>query len=232
MVNTKTPRRPGRKAQARSTTPAAAAPPPSPAGSQPPWTRARFVLAAHELRQLPDDAGREVAFAGRSNAGKSSALNAITGVSGLARISKTPGRTQQLVVFELDATRRLIDLPGYGYAEVPVRLREHWGQTLTQYFETRASLAGLVIAMDVRHPLTAYDEQMLGFAALRGMPVHVLLTKADKLGRGAGGIVRRKVAAALEERGALASVQLFSAPERMGVDEARGVVAGWLAETP
>ncbi len=232
MVKTKPLRRPGHEALIGSAPRATAVPPtPATASSQPPWTRARFVVAAHQLQQLPDDAGREVAFAGRSNAGKSSALNAITGVSRLARISKTPGRTQQLIVFELDASRRLIDLPGYGYADVPLRLREHWGETLTRYFQTRASLAGLIIAMDVRHPLSPYDEQMLGLAAQRGLAVHVLLTKADKLGRGAGANVRRKVAATLAERGVTASVQLFSAPARIGVDEARAVVAGWLAET-
>lgn len=199
-----------------------------PARDGPPWSRARFVLAAHALHQLPADAGREVAFAGRSNAGKSSALNAITGVSGLARISRTPGRTQQLVVFALDAGRRLIDLPGYGYAAVPLPLRAHWGQTLSAYFRSRSALAGLVLAMDVRHPLGNYDAQMLELAAGRGLPVLVLLTKADKLGRGAAEGARRRVAAALAGRSPAIAVQLFSAPARTGVDAARAVLAGWL----
>lgn len=198
-------------------------------GASPAWARAAFLLAAHRLDQLPPDEGAEVAFAGRSNAGKSSAINALTGQAGLARISKTPGRTQQLVVFTLDARRRLVDLPGYGYAEVPEALRAHWGATLARYFLERASLRGLLIAMDIRHPLRDYDLMMLDLAGRRGLPVHVLLTKADKLGRGQGSQALAAVRRALAERPGEAGVQLFSSVTGDGVPAARGVVAGWLA---
>jgi len=194
------------------------------------WEAAAFITAAHRQAQLPPDEGAEVAIAGRSNAGKSSALNAITGKAALARVSKTPGRTQQLVVFELAPGRRLVDLPGYGYAAVPTALREHWGTELRRYFETRASLRGLLMAMDIRHPLRDGDRAMIALAAARGLPVHVLLTKADKLGRGAAGTQLAAVRKALfEMAGGLATVQLFSSPKRIGVDEARRRILDWLA---
>jgi GTP-binding protein len=195
----------------------------------PAWAQAEFVLAAHRLDQMSVDSGAEVAFAGRSNAGKSSAINAITGQPKLARISKTPGRTQQLVVFAFDPHRRLVDLPGYGYAEVPAALRAHWGQMLTQYFTQREALRGLLIAMDVRHPMRDYDEQMLQLAAMRRMPVHVLLTKADKLGRGAGATALAATRKALAAQPGEVSVQLFSAINGDGVDAARSVIARWLS---
>ncbi len=195
----------------------------------PAWSSARFVLAAHELRQLPADSGREIAFAGRSNAGKSSAINAITGVSALARISKTPGRTQQLVVFALTDDKRLVDLPGYGYAKVPMALREHWGKTLENYFRSRESLYGLLLAMDIRHPMTEFDRAMIGFATSHGRACHVLLTKADKLKRGQQLNTFRAVTRELEAYGDRCTVQLFSSPERTGVDQARGIIAAWLA---
>lgn len=200
-------------------------------GQGAPWPAAVFVTAAHRLVQLPPDEGAEVAVAGRSNAGKSSALNAITGKAALARVSKTPGRTQQLVVFDLEPGRRLVDLPGYGYAAVPVTLREHWGTELRRYFETRAALRGLVIAMDIRHPLRDGDRAMIALAAARGLPVHVLLTKADKLGRGAASAQLAAVRKGLfEMAGDLATVQLFSSPKRTGVDEARRRIIDWLAD--
>ncbi len=196
-----------------------------------PWPAAAFVTAAHRLVQLPPDEGTEVAVAGRSNAGKSSALNAITGKAALARVSKTPGRTQQLVVFELEPGRRLVDLPGYGYAAVPTTLREHWGTELRRYFETRAALRGLVIAMDIRHPLRDGDRAMIALAAARGLPIHVLLTKADKLGRGAAGTQLAAVRKGLTDLvGGLATVQLFSSPKRTGLDEARRRIVDWLAD--
>ena len=186
---------------------------------------AQFTTAAHELRQLPADCGAEVAFAGRSNAGKSSAINALTGNAKLARTSKTPGRTQQLVIFALDADRRLVDLPGYGYAQVPEDLRAHWRRVLDQYFRERQALRGLVLAMDSRHPLTAFDTMMLEFCASRVLPCHVLLTKADKLSRSQGATTLRLVRAALPEG---SSAQLFSAHAKTGLDEARAVVLRWL----
>ena len=207
-----------------------------------PFVRATYRLAAHEPRQLPPDLGREVAFAGRSNAGKSSALNALCQQNALARVSKTPGRTQQLVFFDVaapvppgapppapEAARWLVDLPGYGYAKVPHDLQAHWQAFIERYFETRQALRGLVVVMDIRHPLKDYDRQMLGYAVRRGLPAHALLTKADKLGRGAQGntllAVRRELAAAW---GDTVSVQAFSGESRQGVEELRAVVAGWL----
>ncbi|WP_240097333.1 ribosome biogenesis GTP-binding protein YihA/YsxC [Thermomonas flagellata] len=196
-----------------------------------PFVAARYLLAAHTARQLPADGGREVAFAGRSNAGKSSALNALCRQRALARVSKTPGRTQQLVYFELPAhpQRFLVDLPGYGYAKVPQALQAHWQAFIAAYFAQRQALAGLVVVMDIRHPLKDYDRQMLGYARQRGLPAHVLLTKADKLGRGAASAAVAAVRRALaEDAGAEVGVQAFSAETRDGVDALRAVVAGWL----
>jgi len=196
-----------------------------------PLARARYLLAAHNPRQLPPDGGFEVAFAGRSNAGKSSALNAICQQNALARVSKTPGRTQQLVYFEIPPTtdRFLVDLPGYGYAKVPKDLQAHWQAFIDGYFRTREALRGLVVVMDIRHPLKDYDRQMLGYAVSRGLPAHAILTKADKLGRGAQGnallAVRKEMKA---EYGDAVSVQLFSGESKQGVDEARAVIGGWL----
>ena len=195
-----------------------------------PLNPAQYLLSAHTTRQLPADGGTEVAFAGRSNAGKSSALNALTHRNGLARVSKTPGRTQQLVFFQVQPERYLVDLPGYGYAKVPQELQAHWQAFIDQYFRTREALRGLVVVMDIRHPLKDYDLQMLGYAARRGLPAHALLTKADKLSRGAAGntvqAVRRQLAAQYADS---IGVQAFSAESKAGVDELRAVVAGWLA---
>ena len=205
-----------------------------------PLARARYLLAAHTPRQLPPDGGAEVAFAGRSNAGKSSALNALVGQNALARVSKTPGRTQQLVFFDVTRpgvdreaqpaeARYLVDLPGYGYAKVPQDLQAHWQAFLDGYFGSRMALRGLVVVMDIRHPLKEYDRQMLGYAVRRGLPAHALLTKADKLSRGATAntvqAVRRDLGNAF---GDSVSVQAFSGESKQGVDEARAVVSGWL----
>ena len=197
-----------------------------------PFARASYLLAAHNARQLPDDVGAEVAFAGRSNAGKSTALNALCGQNALARVSRTPGRTQQLVYFGLPphAQRHLVDLPGYGYAKVPQELQQHWQAFIADYFETRAALRGLVVVMDVRHPLKDYDRQMLGYAVRRGLPAHALLTKADKLGRGAAGnallAVQRDLSGPF---GDTVGVQLFSGESKQGVEQLRDVVAAWLS---
>jgi GTP-binding protein len=196
-----------------------------------PLARAQYMLAAHNPRQLPPDDGFEVAFAGRSNAGKSSALNALCQQNALARVSKTPGRTQQLVFFDLPphTGRYLVDLPGYGYAKVPRELQAHWQAFLDKYFQARQALRGLVVVMDIRHPLKDYDRHMLGYAANRGLPAHVLLTKADKLSRGAAGstlqTVRRDLATTY---GDTVGVQTFSGESKLGVDEARKVICGWL----
>lgn len=196
-----------------------------------PLARAKYLLAAHNFRQLPPDGGFEVAFAGRSNAGKSSALNALCQQNALARVSKTPGRTQQLVFFDIPphTDKYLVDLPGYGYAKVPHDLQAHWQAFLDGYFSTRDALKGLVVVMDIRHPLKDYDRQMLGYAVTRGLPAHALLTKADKLGRGQQAqtlqAVRKELSSAF---GDTVSVQTFSGESKQGVDEARAVVGGWL----
>ncbi len=196
-----------------------------------PLIRAQYLLSAHTPQQLPPDGGFEVAFAGRSNAGKSSALNAICQQNALARVSKTPGRTQQLVFFNIPPTtdRFLVDLPGYGYAKVPKDLQAHWQAFLDRYFRTREALKGLVVVMDIRHPLKEYDKQMLGYAVSRGLPAHAILTKADKLSRGAQGTALLEVRKLLQaEHGEAVSVQLFSGESKLGVDVARGVIGGWL----
>ena len=194
-----------------------------------PLNPAQYLLSAHTTRQLPADGGTEVAFAGRSNAGKSSALNALTHRNGLARVSKTPGRTQQLVFFQVQPERYLVDLPGYGYAKVPQELQAHWQAFIDQYFRTREALRGLVVVMDIRHPLKDYDRQMLGYAVQRGLPAHALLTKADKLGRGQQAQALQAVKKELfSSFGDTVGVQTFSVESKQGVEEARAVVAGWL----
>lgn len=194
-----------------------------------PLNAAHYLLSAHNFRQLPPDDGLEVAFAGRSNAGKSSALNALAGHNALARVSKTPGRTQQLVYFEIKPQKLLVDLPGYGYAKVPQELQAHWQAFIADYFARREALKGLVVVMDIRHPLKDYDKQMLGYAVQRGIPAHALLTKADKLGRGQQANALREVKKELfSAYGDTVGLQAFSAESKQGVEEARVVVAGWL----
>ncbi len=188
------------------------------------YRQATYFLSAHNISQLPKDKGIEVAFAGRSNAGKSSAINVITEQRALARTSKTPGRTQQINFFQLDEERYLIDLPGYGFAKVPLSIKEHWQKTLERYLHTRKCLRGLILMMDVRHPLTEFDQQMLNWCELSNMPVHILLTKADKLSRGKGGAVLQQVRQQLSGE---TSIQLFSALKRMGIEEARLRLDQW-----
>ncbi|MBT8046899.1 MAG: YihA family ribosome biogenesis GTP-binding protein [Xanthomonadales bacterium] len=181
-----------------------------------PYRSATYVVSAHELRQLPPDKGIEVAFAGRSNAGKSSAINTLTDQKALARTSKTPGRTQQIVIFDIDSERRIADLPGYGYAKVPEKLRAHWRHVMQQYFQQRRSLRGVILVMDIRHPMRPFDEQMLEWCSASGVPCHVLLTKADKLKRGPAQSTLYQVRKYLP---AGASVQVFSSKSRDGLDE-------------
>jgi len=191
--------------------------------------QAKFLTSVPTASLAPPDDGAEVAFAGRSNAGKSSALNAITEQRSLARTSKTPGRTQQINFFAVGEDARLVDLPGYGYAKVPQAMKEKWQRNLAEYLQVRQSLRGLILLMDCRHPLTDYDQEMLLWAAEADLPVHILLTKSDKLKRGPASnsllAVRRK----LPEFHPGASVQLFSALKKSGLDEARQVIADWLA---
>lgn len=183
------------------------------------YQRARFLTAAARLDQAPPDSGREVAFAGRSNAGKSSAINALCHQRQLARTSKTPGRTQQLVFFALDDERRLVDLPGYGYARVSEAVKREWQGVMADYLEGRQSLAGLVVLMDVRHPLTEFDLQLLDWNRRRaGVPMLLLLTKADKLKRGAALAQLRLVERAVARDAGRVSAILFSAHAREGID--------------
>lgn len=190
------------------------------------YRNATFILSAAKLGQCPADVGVEVAFAGRSNAGKSSAINAICDHNKLARASKTPGRTQQINFFALAEDKRLVDLPGYGFARVPLEVRAQWTRLVENYLGKRRSLAGIVLLMDVRHPLKDQDRDLIGWAAALGIPLHVLLTKSDKLSRGPGKstllAVRRELASI-----PATTVQLFSALSGEGIDEARKVLDQW-----
>jgi GTP-binding protein len=173
---------------------------------------------------LPPDAGIEIAIAGRSNAGKSSAINTLTEQKSLARTSKTPGRTRQIVIFELDDSRRIADLPGYGYAKVPQPLKQHWQEVMQAYFDTRRCLRGVVLVMDIRHPMRPFDTQMLAWCDGSGIPCHILLTKSDKLKRGPQQSALLKVRKVLPD---LASVQVFSAKNRAGLDQLVAKLGGW-----
>ena len=194
-----------------------------------PYRSARYVISAHRLNQLPPDSGYEVAFAGRSNAGKSSAINLLTDQKALARTSKTPGRTQQIVLFSIDEERRIADLPGYGYARVPEKLRAHWRHVMQQYFDRRQSLRGVVLVMDIRHPMRAFDEQMLAWCHASGVPCHVLLTKADKLKRGPAQAALMQVSKALPEG---STAQVFSSRSRAGLEELIDCLNIWYEFTP
>ncbi|MDH4071551.1 MAG: ribosome biogenesis GTP-binding protein YihA/YsxC [Gammaproteobacteria bacterium] len=187
---------------------------------------ASFILSANAPAQFVPDEGSEVAVAGRSNAGKSSAINVIVNRRQFARTSKTPGRTQLVNFFALAAGQRLVDLPGYGFARVPDATRQHWGQLLDAYFRSRQSLKGLILVVDVRRRLMDFDQQMINYAVSVGVPVHVLLTKADKLKRGQAATALLEVRKALGERG---TVQLFSALDRQGEQEARDMLGKLLA---
>ena len=191
---------------------------------------ATFFTTVNHLRDLPPESALEIAFAGRSNAGKSSALNTLARRNRLAFVSKMPGRTQHINYFSLGENQFLVDLPGYGYAKVPEEIRAHWSQLLSIYLATRAPLCGLVLIMDIRHPLTTLDQQMLGWFWPTGKPVHVLLTKADKLSRSEAAKVLKKVSAELEKLYPGATAQLFSSPKHQGIEEAEKIMLGWLGE--
>jgi GTP-binding protein len=190
------------------------------------FSATRFMQSAWQPGQFPPDDAIEVAFAGRSNAGKSSAINAILGRPGLARTSKTPGRTQLINFFEVAPAKRVVDLPGYGFAKVPIKMQQHWRELLTSYFEMRQSLTGLFIIMDSRRPLLDFDWQMLDWAKARHLSVHLVLTKADKLSRSEA---TRTLVQAKAETQALGTAQLFSATKRDGVEDARKVLDEMLA---
>ncbi len=189
----------------------------------------QFLIAAHSASQWPLEQGAEVAFAGRSNVGKSSAINAITQRRALARTSRTPGRTQQIVFFELPGQRRIVDLPGYGYARVPAALRQHWREVIERYLTERRALQGLIMVMDSRHPLTRLDQQMLSWCTAAGLPVYILLTKIDKLRRNQALSSVRLVTQNTDKMGEIV-VQPFSAVDFTGVNEARDRLVGWLEQ--
>jgi GTP-binding protein len=181
---------------------------------------AAFLKSAQNISQCPPDEGMEIAFAGRSNAGKSSAINRLCTQKTLARTSKTPGRTQLLNFFELDETRRLVDLPGYGYAKVNKSLKNQWQKDMDGYLAERQCLAGLVLMMDIRHPLKDFDQLIIEWSAAANMPLHILLTKADKLNYGAAKSVLLKIRQTLKDHPAPLSLQLFSATAGLGAEEA------------
>lgn len=190
---------------------------------------AEFITSAPKLSDCPPDSGAEVAFAGRSNAGKSSAINTLTENKKMARTSKTPGRTQLINFFSLSEQQRLVDLPGYGYAKVPLAVKEKWQRHLEEYLRQRQSLKSLVLLMDARHPLQEFDQMMLSWAQTADMPVHILLTKADKLKNGPAKATLLKVRKELVDMGDLVSVQLFSSLKRTGLPELRALLSQRLA---
>lgn len=192
--------------------------------------QAKFLTSASKLAQCPPDVGAEVAFAGRSNAGKSSALNALTLQKKLARISKTPGRTQLLNYFTMgNPKQRIVDLPGYGYAKVAKSTKSEWDKHLDEYLQDRVSLKGLILLMDIRHPLKEFDTEMLEWAMDSKLPCHILLTKSDKLKRGPAQSELFKVRNALQQHGDLISVQTFSSLKKTGLDDLGKKVSEWLA---
>ena len=193
------------------------------------YPEAHFIKSANRPDQFVPDTGVEVAVAGRSNAGKSSAINVIVNRRQFARTSKTPGRTQLVNFFDLRDGERLVDLPGYGFARVSDATRRHWGDLLTEYFQCRESLRGLMLIADIRRQLTDYDRQMMALVGAVELPVHILLTKSDKLKRGQAATARLAVK---REVGESATVQLFSALNRRGDDEARAVLETFLRSSP
>ncbi|MHC8441775.1 MAG: ribosome biogenesis GTP-binding protein YihA/YsxC [Candidatus Eutrophobiaceae bacterium] len=190
------------------------------------WQRQlQFLKGVVSLRQLPSEQGCEVVFSGRSNSGKSSVINALTGLNRLARVSKTPGRTREINFFvHPQWDLRLVDVPGYGYARVSREMRKSWKALLEGYFMHRASLSGVVLIMDIRHPMREHDQHMLAWMRTRGLPIHILLNKADKLSRGAAMQVLQNLA---QMESGVVSAQLFSVPKRQGTEELLAVLERW-----
>lgn len=191
------------------------------------YNQAKFFKSAQKISQVPSESHAEIAFAGRSNAGKSSALNALTNIKNLARTSKTPGRTQLLNFFQITDHQFLVDLPGYGYAKVSHDVQRNWEKTLSEYIETRKQLRGICIIMDIRHPLQDYDLQMIAWVTKYDIPIHILLSKADKLNRGPAMNVLQQVRKELVPYGEMVSVQLLSALKTQGLDELRKKLDSW-----
>jgi GTP-binding protein len=193
-------------------------------------SKATFTLSAPDIRRLPEDSGIEVAFAGRSNAGKSSALNTLTNQRSLARTSKTPGRTQLINIFEIAENKRLVDLPGYGFAKVPLEMKKKWQKALGEYLEKRQCLKGLVILMDIRHPLKDLDMDLIHWAVDSDLPVLALLTKSDKLSQGKVSAEVLNVKKKLATLNADIKVQAFSSLKRTGSEQADKVICNWFQD--
>lgn len=196
------------------------------------YQNAKFICSAGKSQEFPvDDDAIEVAFAGRSNAGKSSVINTLTQRKNLAKTSKTPGRTQTINFFDLDGQRRLVDLPGYGFAKVNKDVQKRWGQFITNYFKKRTALAGVVIIMDIRHPLKSLDMDMINLAYEMHLPVHIVLTKADKLSRSQALKSMQFVKSELNFESGMVSIQIFSTPKRMGVDVLKTQLDRWFIDS-
>ena len=200
-------------------------------GVPPILQQCEFILGAAKPDQFPNDDLVEIAFAGRSNVGKSSAINALTGQRKLARTSKTPGRTQQINFFTLGENARLVDLPGYGFAQVPLKVKEQWQKTIHQYLAERRNLVVLVLLMDIRHPLTDLDKQMVDWARDSELPTQVLLTKADKLTRGKAAAVVHRIEGALASFGGQFGVEPFSSTKGLGVAKIRAQISEWVSDS-
>ncbi len=193
----------------------------------PVYHQAKFINSAPRLQDAPPDQGLEIAFAGRSNAGKSSAINTLVRQTALARVSKTPGRTQLLNFFQIDDKRKLVDLPGYGYAKVPEAIKKDWGKMMETYLSQRQALAGIVLVMDIRHPLTEFDWQMIEWCQHGNLRIHIILTKADKLKFGAAKNTLLQVQKELSHLEIGVSLQLFSALKKTGIDDIHRVLDEW-----
>jgi GTP-binding protein len=191
------------------------------------YHQAKFINSAPRLQDAPPDQGMEIAFAGRSNAGKSSAINTLVQQNALARVSKTPGRTQLLNFFAIDEQRKLVDLPGYGYAKVPLAIKNDWQKMMESYLKNRQALCGIVLVMDIRHPLTEFDWQMVEWCEHSKLPLHILLTKADKLKFGAAKNTLLKVQKELGNTSIVVTLQLFSALNKTGIDDIHQMLDEW-----
>ncbi len=194
-----------------------------------PFKQVRFLKSASAIQGFPADAGVEIAFCGRSNAGKSSAINALCQQNNLARTSKTPGRTQLINFFKLDGDARLVDLPGYGYAKAPARVQKQWQDLMESYLVHRCALRGLVLLMDIRHPLTEIDWTMVRWSQHYRLPLYILLTKADKVNRNAMVKSLTRVTSELEQKGFDAGIQIFSATKRVGIAQVQEKISAWIA---
>ena len=193
------------------------------------YHKTHFLTSAPNIRSIPEDTGIEIAFAGRSNAGKSTALNALTNQKSLARTSKTPGRTQLINLFEVEPNCKLVDLPGYGYAAVPEKMKIEWQKSLGEYLQKRECLGGLVVLMDIRHPLKDLDQQMIEWAVSADLPVMLLLTKADKLSQSARSKQVKMVREAILPFQGDIQVEVFSAQNKIGIDKLVAKLDSWFA---